>query len=162
MLDFNLTRFFRDQYLAEADINTQSIRTNNFEHDRIWKVLDRNYEMVQRKVSTKYTKDEYENLVEQFVQFLIKFDVSYNFSLMDSSEITDLFAEWIKENNLNNPSPNDPDDKELYEEDDETELLNDDVELKRKHDIKTADELEKEYDEVITEIANKIRQNYGK
>jgi hypothetical protein len=158
MLDFNLTRFFRDQYLAEADINTQSIRTNNFEHDRIWKVLDRNYEMVQRKVSTKYNEDEYENLVEQFVQFLIKHDVNYNFSLMDSSEITDLFAEWIKENNLNNPSPNDPDDEEYYVDEGEGgEMLG-----KKKTQLKTADELEKEYDEVITEIANKTRQNYGK
>lgn len=135
MADFNITKYFRNQYLTEAEISAQSIKTNNFEHDRLWKVLIQKYEKVQRLVSTKYTEDEYDNLVKEFIDYMVKFDVSYNFSLMDPVEIIDIFVEWIEDNNLDNPDPNDPDDAEHFEDDELTE-----------DEIQSAEDLENAYE----------------
>lgn len=147
--NFDLKKHFKNRYLKDAGLLTEAeqtkTKTNNFELGRLYKVLDKQYELVQRKVSTKYEEEVYDKLVKGFIDHIIEFDINYNFTLMDPGEISDLFVDWLQDNKYDNQPDTEEDNGEVdYEA------------------LKKATTLEKEYDEVITEIANKVRQNYGK
>ena len=147
--NFDLKKHFKNRDLKDAGLLTEAeqtkTKTNNFELGRLYKVLDKQYELVQRKVSTKYEEEVYDKLVQGFIDHIIEFDINYNFTLMDPGEISDLFVDWLQDNKYDNQPDTEEDNGEVdYEE------------------LKKATALEKEYDEVITEIANKVRQNYGK